>query len=491
MEQTETPFFDALVAYWHKGVVPYHTPGHKQGRGAPRRLRETVGNPIFALDLSELEAPALDDDPEEVLHRAQRLASQAFGSDYTFFLTNGTTEGIHAMLMATLHPGEQVILARNVHRSVVAGLVLSGAAPIYVEPSFHPQLAIPTGLTPESVHNALAANPKVRAMLITYPSYYGLASDLGSTIHQASEHGVVVLVDEAHGPHLHFHPALPPSAMDLGADASAQSAHKLLGSFSGSSFLHIRERRISIRRVKTALRLIGSTSPSFLLLASLDCTRQQMALEGEQLLERTLALAQRARSAINAIPGLYCPGQEIVGSDGVAAYDPTKILVSVGGLGWTGAAAERYLRRNCGLQCELSDALNLLFLITIGDDDETVDRLVEGLRRLAAVPPPAEVRRTLANLRHLLGEQRPQVPPLRLLPREAVFAPQRPVPLQNSVGEICAEVLAPYPPGVPVICPGEEITAEAVEYLRAVKRAGISIPGAEDHRLETVKVVNG
>lgn len=488
-DQTQTPFFDAVVRYAEKRIIPFHTPGHKEGKGVDPRFRDFLGWNPFRIDLSELDAVELGHNPEAVLHQAQKLAAEAFGADYTFFLVNGTTSGIETMITAVCRPGDKVILPRNVHRSIIGGLILSGAIPIYIEPDVDLNLGIAMGVSVEKFERALKRHPDARAVLIINPNYYGVAWDIKRIVDLVHSYGKIVLVDEAHGPHLRFHPALPMDAMAAGADMAAQSTHKILGSMTQSSMLHVRAQRVRIARVKTMLRIIQSTSPSYLLFSSLDVARMQMATQGLEILERTMALADEARERINKIPGLYSFGREIIGKNGVFGLDPTKVTVSVKGLGLTGMMAENILRGQYGVQVELSDLFNVLFIISLGDTSEDIERLVQGLSDLAR--QQAGTAEKIHGLVDIAYRRRPPgLPRQRMSPREAVFARTRAVPFVHSAGRISAEILAPYPPGIPVICPGEEISKEIIEYLRLVKKAGIHIQGPEDIRLERVRVVD-
>lgn len=488
-DQTQTPFFDAVVRYAEKRIVPFHTPGHKEGKGVDHRFRDFLGWNPFRIDLSELDAFELGHNPEEVLHRAQKLAAEAFGADYTFFLVNGTTSGIETMITAVCRPGDKVILPRNVHRSIIGGLILSGAIPIYIEPEVDVNLGIAMGVSAEKFERALKRHPDARAVLVINPNYYGVAWDIKNIVDLVHSYGKLVLVDEAHGPHLRFHPDLPTDAMTAGADMAAQSTHKILGSMTQSSMLHVRAQKVRIARVKTMLRITQSTSPSYLLFSSLDVARMQMATRGREILDRTMALAAEARERINRIPGLYSFGREIIGRNGVFDIDPTKLTVSVKDLGFTGMMAENILRNQYGLQVELSDLFNVLFIISLGDTKEDVDRLVGGMEELVK-----QHTGTAEKIRHLVDiayhRRPPGLPRQRMSPREAVFARNRAVPFVHSAGRISAEILAPYPPGIPIICPGEEITKEIIEFLRLVKKAGIYIQGPEDVKLERVRVVD-
>ncbi len=494
IEQVETPYFDALLDYIEEKHVPFHVPGHKQGKGAHERIKSILGEKIFELDLcSGLEGIDDHSQPKAVLMEAEHLAAEAYGADQTFFLTNGSTQGNYAMLMAFAGHGEKIIIPRNAHRSIVSALILSGAIPVYVNPEVDDELHIAHNVTPESIERALIANPDAKAVLVVSPTYYGVTCNLRRIADIAHAHGKPLLVDEAWGPHFAFHPDLPESALSAGADACVTGMHKLLGSFTQSSMLHVRSERVNIAHVNSVLRVIQSTSPSCLLLASLDVARMQMATEGELLLSKAIALAEMARSELNCVKNLYSFGRDIIGRPGVADVDPTRLTVTVVGLGFSGYAVDRILRRNYGIQVELSDLFNVLFNITIGDSEEDVEKLVSALSDLALGDGSRWLDRSETRLGggHIRRARLPHQPEQSLSPREAFFSKHETVPLDKAIGRICAEIVASYPPGIPALSPGEIITRELVDYLKTELAAGIYIQGPEDPTLSTIKVVAG
>lgn len=481
--QDRAPILDAIEAYLGDRVTGFHTPGGKGGRGLHPRLRDRIGTAALELDLGLM--GELDNlfDPKSCIAEALDLAARLWGADRSFYAINGTTCAIQAMIMAAAGPGEKIVIPRNAHRSVAAALILGGAAPLFVMPGWQPDLALPTAPAPADLDRVLAANPDARAALVTSPTYYGLCADLPGLAAVAHARGVPLLVDEAHGAHLGFDPRLPPGALACGADAAAQSTHKLLAAMTQCSMLHLRGGRLDADRIAVMLQLVQTTSANYLLLASLDVARMQMALDGGRLMGRTVDLAERARTAIDAIPGLSCPGAEIVGAHGVSGLDPTKLTVRVAGLGLDGPAAERILRREHRVQAELSDPGNLLFLVTLGDSADDLDRLVEALRRLARDHPggpcaPASV-----------GPP-PPLPAQAMTPREAFFARKRSIPLGDAAGRVSGETITFYPPGIPLVWPGETIDGEVVERCRALLASGASVSGPQDRGLRTVQVVD-
>lgn len=484
-KQTDTPLLAAMKRYVNDGVVPFHTPGHKQGKGMHAELEKFIGKEALALDLALMEE--LDDfyEPYGCIKDAQELAAQLYGADHSFFVINGTTGGIYAMILATAGPGEKIIVPRNAHRSIIGGIILSGAIPIFMQPEIDHELGIAMGVTPETVKAAVTEHPDAKAVLIINPTYYGVATDLKQIVEIVHQCQMVVLVDEAHGPHLKFSHRLPLQALDAGADICAQSSHKIIGALTQASLVHCKEGRIRVPHLKAMLQLTQSSSPNYIMLASLDVARMQMATEGKKLIEASIELANWARQEINKIPSLYCFGEEKVGNPGVFEIDPTKVTVTVRGLGLTGAEAEKILRHEYKVQAELSDIYNLLFMITLGDRKEDVEILVAALADLALTygKPFDEARGSWINTSY------PETPQGVLSPRDALFGSTRMMPFDDSAGMICAEIVTFYPPGIPVLCPGEKITQEMIDYCRRLQDGGMHISGPEDCTLQIIKVV--
>ena len=482
----KTPLLAAMQAYLAEGAIPFHTPGHKMGKGAPAGLKELLGSRALAMDLTVI--PGLGDlfDRQGPIQDAQNLAAVLYGADASYFLVNGTTGGVYAMMLAAVGPGDKIILPRNVHRSVLGGLILSGAMPVFVQPEVDPVLQISMNVEAAAMERAIEAHPDAKAVLLVNPTYYGVVTDVKRIVDFAHKRSLPVLVDEAHGPHLHFSPLLPLSSLDAGADIVVQSTHKLLGSLSQTSLLHCRDGKISRQRLETMLQLVQSSSPNYLLLASLEAAVAQMADAGAVLTERSRRLAEETRRQINQISGLTCFGLEKVGTPGVFGLDATKLTVTVHELGVNGNDAALWLRRETGVQAELADWRNMLFLVTLGDDEASVGGLSEALTRLAAAPSTYPRRRTSEGVECLI----PQViAPQLLTPREAVFSFCERIDFQASGGRICAETVVSYPPGIPLLMPGERIMPEMVAYCRAARKQGFTILGPEDPTLQTIGVV--
>lgn len=345
--QAKTPILDALWECANKNHAPFYTPGHKRGQGISQQLVDCLGT-VFLADLPEL--PELDNlfAPQGVIQEAQELAAAAFGAEKTWFLVNGSTCGVEAAILATCAAGDKIILPRNVHYSAIAGLILSGAIPIFVYPEYDPELDIAHSITPAGVTNALQQHPDAKAVMMVYPTYYGVCGNVEAIASLAHQYNIPLLVDEAHGPHFAFHPELPTPALAAGADLTVQSIHKVLAAMTQASMLHVQGSRVDRDRVSKSLQLLQSTSPSYLLLASLDAARQQMAIQGRQLMARTLQLADSAKNRINQIPGLSVL-QPAKTTPGFIALDRTRLTVTVSGLGLTGFEADEIFHQELGV----------------------------------------------------------------------------------------------------------------------------------------------
>lgn len=492
MDQSKTPYFQALLDYVEAGVLPFHTPGHVQGVGMDLAFREFIGDNYCSIDLTPM--PGIDDllQPLESIKEAQELAAEAYGADNTFFLVNGSTSGNQCMMMTALNPGDKIAVPRNSHKSMLGGLVMSGAEPVYMPPAVDEELHMDHCVTPDTVARALEEHPDVKAVYLVSPTYYGVCADLASIERMVHAAGKLLLVDEAWGPHFQFHPDLPLSATQARADLCINSTHKMLSAFSQCAMLHQIGDRVPLDRLKAVLKMFLSTSPNLPMVASLDVARKQMATEGETLLTRTIDLANETRARINRIGGLYCFGPELKERPGVFDLDPTKIAVTVKDLGYTGYEASELLRHRYNIQVELADLFNVVALVTIGTTSAAADRLVFAFEELAREDRPLDMYAPSGILDRRLsrGSYRlPGIPPMRMLPRDAFLASTEFVPFRTSAGRICAETISPYPPGIPVISPGEELTQAIVDYLRLEIKAGVRIQGTYDDELKVVRVV--
>lgn len=482
MKQIETPLFSSLLEHAKKNPIQFHIPGHKKGNGMDPTFREFIGDNALSIDLINI-AP-LDDlhHPKGKIKQAQDLAAKAFGADHTFFSVQGTSGAIMTMVMSVCGPGDKIIVPRNVHKSVLSAIIFSGATPIFVHPEIDSELGISHGITTNAVKEAILNNPDAKAVLVINPTYFGFVADLKSIVELAHSHGLAVLVDEAHGVHIHFHNELPISAMQAGADMAATSVHKLGGSMTQSSILNVREGIVNVHRVQSVLSMLTTTSTSYLLLASLDVARKRLATVGEDLLTTTIRLANNARNKINLINGLYCPGYDLVGKEATFNFDPTKILISVKKLGITGHDVEVWLRERFNIEVEMSDLYNVLCILTPGDSEEDIQQLIHALEVLVT---EFEISEHNTNL----NVEIPTIPNLAVSPRDAFYSETESVPLEDSVGRIIAEFVMVYPPGIPIFLPGEEITLENLVYIKKNIEAGLPVQGPEDEELLTLKVL--
>ncbi|MEH2116287.1 aminotransferase class I/II-fold pyridoxal phosphate-dependent enzyme [Nostoc sp.] len=487
LNQNQTPLLDALKANAARPHAPFYTPGHKLGEGISQPLADLLGKAVFRADLTEL--ADLDNlfAPQGVIQEAQQLASEAFGASQTWFLVNGSTCGIEAAILATCGTGDKIILPRNVHSSAIAGLILSGAIPIFLNPEYDPVLDIAHSITPNAVQSALQQHPDAKAVLVVYPTYYGVCGDLSAIANITHQYNIPLLVDEAHGAHFAFHPELPTPALAAGADLTVQSIHKVLGAMTQASMLHIQNNRIDSDRISKALQLVQSTSPSYVLLASLDTARQQMALHGKMLMSRTLQLADEARTRISQIPQLSILEMPPLGeSPGFMALDKTRLTVTVSALGLTGFEADEILDKKFGVTAEFASLQHLTFIISLGNTSADIEQLVQSFTTLAK-----EYRRTDLTVKNQVWQNLDKILDyaLKLSPREAFFAVSETLPLSQANKRICAEIICPYPPGIPVLMPGEFITKSVLEYLQQIQAMGGFISGCNDISLKTLKVV--
>jgi lysine decarboxylase len=484
LSQYETPLFTGLIEHAKKNPIQFHIPGHKKGAGIDPEFRNFIGDNALSIDLINI--GPLDDlhAPKGMIKKAQDLAAEAFGADYTFFSVQGTSGAIMTMVMAVCGPGDKIIVPRNVHKSVMTAIVFSGATPIFIHPEIDKNLGISHGITTDAVEKALEQNPDAKGVLVINPTYFGVSADLKKIVEIAHSYNVPVLVDEAHGVHIHFHEELPLSAMQAGADMAATSVHKLGGSMTQSSVLNVKEGLVSPRRVQSILSMMTTTSTSYLLLASLDVARKQLATKGRELIEDTINLANYTREKINEIANIYCIGKEILGSKATFDYDPTKLIIPVYELGLTGYDVEKWLREKYQIEVELSDLYNILCIITPGDTKQEVDMLITALQELSdsfQLKMAAHDKKERILL--------PDIPVLALTPRDAFYAKTEIIPLEESAGRIIAEFVMVYPPGIPIFIPGEIISEDNLTYIKKNLDVGLPVQGPEDPSLKTLRVI--
>lgn len=477
--QNKTPLFDALKEYDKRQVIPFDVPGHKHGKGIPE-FAEFVGNKVLEIDVNSMKSLDNISSPISVIKEAEELMADAYYSDHAFFLVNGTSAGVQAMIMSVCNPGEKIIMPRNAHKSAINGLILSGAIPVYVQPETNDRLGIAMGVSVESVERAIAKNPDVKAVFLINPTYYGAISDIKAIIKIAHKHGMAVVVDEAHGAHFGFHDELPPGAMELGADMAAVSLHKTGGSLTQSSVLLLNEGFIDKNHVKTILNLTQTTSASYLLMSSLDVARKMLVVRGKEVFSKILGLTRWAREEINKINGLYAFGKELVGEPGVCNFDETKLGINVAGLGITGFKAYDILRDEYNIQVELGDVFNILAVVSVGDDETSLKMLIDALRDMSQKYKSSEMK---------FGKVTLENPEVIVSPRDAFYASKKFIRLEDAEGEISGESIMAYPPGIPIVTPGERISCEMINYIKYIKNQHSLITDTEDPNVKYIKVL--
>jgi arginine decarboxylase len=485
LDQTRAPILDTLSAYLARGVYPFHTPGHKGGRFTPPELVELWGSATLAYDLPAMTATDNTLHPTHCVKEAQELAAEVFGAAATFYLGMGASTGIAAMVLAAVPPGETILLPRNVHRSVASALVLSGARPKFLHHDVLPECGA-LGLSAETVEAAIKEAPKPAALLLTRPTYYGLARTLEPIAAVCRRHGVALLVDEAHGPHLKFlPPGAPTPALDAGADLVAQSCHKTLGSLVGTAQAHVgHSSPVGPEQVRDALNFLQTTSPNYLQLVSLDANRRWLAQEGAALFAGAVNQAAALADQINRMPGLKVLSTDDDPRLADHARDPLRLVINVAGAGWTGYDAELLLRHDYRVEDEMSDWFNVVLVTSPGDDGAARERLLAGLKQVSDNPRP-QPQSSIAQSSRLL---QPAIPPLAMTPREAALGPKQPIALDASVGRVCAESVMFYPPGIPLLMPGEVVTAEILDVCRELLAGGAHCY-ASDPTLGSIRVV--
>ncbi|NEO56274.1 MAG: aminotransferase class I/II-fold pyridoxal phosphate-dependent enzyme [Okeania sp. SIO3B5] len=556
LDQTKAPIIQTLKSLTQKSHAPFYAPGHKQGKGIPQPLNDLLGKKVFLADLPEL--PELDNlfAPESVIKEAQELAAETFGALQTKFLVNGSTTGIIAGIIATCGNGDKIILPRNIHQSVVSGLIISGAIPIFIHPEYDSDWDIALSITPESIAQTLAKHPDAKAVMVIYPTYHGVCGDIAAIAQEVHKYNIPLLVDEAHGPHFAFHPELPTPALVGGADLTVQSIHKVLGAMTQASMLHLGSKRIDSYRLSQALQMLQSSSPNYLLLASLDAARQQMALFGQELMSQTLELARDARNRISQLPNFSVFDKEIRSltnspgnsdlltnnegkklpfsikgrrnngmgyktssnyrypvddgvlypedrrnnsllpsascplpfpiNSGFVALDQTRLTVKVSDIDLSGYEADEILHQKLGVTCELPSFKSLAFIISLGNTKADIDQLIDALVNLAE--------QNCRNKFNQLTDFKTEIDDylidssIPFSPRDAFFAQKDYLPIEKSLGCISAELICPYPPGIPVLMPGEIITQQHLKILEQVRALGGIITGCSDPTLKTIKV---
>ena len=476
--QAASPLFEALSMYRASRVVPFDVPGHKQGRGTPE-LTEFLGKQCLSIDVNSMKPLDNLSHPTSVIKEAEALAAEAFGADAAFFMVGGTTSAVQAMIMSVCKGGDAIILPRNVHKSAINALILCGIKPVYVDPGTDPRLGISLGMSAEDVEAAVKSCPHAKAVFVNNPTYYGVCPDLRRIADITHAAGMALLADEAHGTHFYFGEGLPLPAMAAEADMSSVSMHKTGGSLTQSSLLVVKSGRVDPSYVRTVISLTQTTSASYLLMSSLDIARKALATNGSETFRKVLDLAMYAREEINAIGGYYAFSREIINGRDAFDFDATKLSVHT--LGLAGIEIYDILRDGYGIQIEFGDAANMLAIISVGDNRYAIERLVSSM---------SEIKRLNGREGQCLWDHEYIAPVVMLSPQEAFYAKRRAVPLASSGGEISSEFVMCYPPGIPILAPGELITPDALGYIAYAKAKGSLVMGPKDMTLENIEVVN-
>jgi lysine decarboxylase len=486
-DQNEAPILEAMAKFLEKESTAFGVPGHQSGKGAADDVKQLIGEAAFKADCTPLKG--LDDrrERQRVRQRAERLAAQAWGADHCFFSSNGSSLSNHAALLCVAAPGDKVLVQRSSHKSVLAALLVTGVEPVWLEPEFDEEWGISHGVPVGEVERQLAAHPDARAVLITSPTYYGVVPDLERLAALCHQHGKPLIVDEAWGPHFPFHPEMPRHALHAGADMTLGSIHKTMAGLTQASILLLKSELIPADVFNLAFDAFETTSVNSLILASMDAARRDYATRGEELVGRTLALARQTREAISAIDGLKVMGREVLSGDARSEMDETKVLIDVGALGVTGYACDEWLTNTKNLVVELSDERRIELCFTVGHDQQSVDTLVKSLQALPAFAAgPLEDCQRWPRPLPTHAELRSEA---LMTPSQAFHAPSTRVPLDEAAGRIAAEMLSPYPPGIPRVFPGERITPAQVEFMRVSYELGAFALDASDLELKTVRVV--
>ena len=476
--QDRAPVLEALEHFKARRVVPFDVPGHKRGRGNPE-LVDFLGEKCLSVDVNSMKM--LDNlcHPISVIREAEELAAEAFGAAKAFFMVGGTTSSVQAMVLTAAKRGEKIILPRNVHRSVINAMILSGAVPVYVNPQTDERLGISLGMRLADVERAIAAHPDAKAVFVNNPTYYGICSNLRAIADLAHAHGMLLLADEAHGTHFYFHENLPEAAMHAGADMASISMHKSGGSLTQSSMLLVGE-RVHEGYVHQIINLTQTTSASYLLLVSLDISRRNLAIHGHEMIEKVIHQVEYARDEINAIGDYYAYSRELIDGDAVCDFDVTKLSIYTRSIGLAGVEVYDVLRDEYDIQTEFGDIANLLAYVPVGDRPKDIERLVAAL---------AEIRRNYRKDSSKMLKAEYIDPEVVAAPQEAFYAEKESLPIAETAGRVCSEFVMCYPPGIPILAPGERITDEILAYIRYAKKQGCQMTGPEDMSIRRLNVM--
>lgn len=478
MDQNRMPIYEALQRFKIERVVPFDVPGHKRGKGN-LELTEFLGEKCMSVDVNSMKP--LDNlcHPVSVIREAELLAADAFGAAHAFFMVGGTTSAVQSMVLTACKSGDKIILPRNVHRSAINALILSGATPVYVNPQVDKRLGISLGMCLDELERTILENPDAKAVLVNNPTYYGICSDINGIIELAHSHGMLVLADEAHGTHFYFDENLPMAAMHAGADMAAISMHKSGGSLTQSSFLLL-GKDMNADYVRQIINLTQTTSGSYLLLSSLDVSRKNLALHGEEIFEKVRNLADYARQEINKIGDYDAYSKELIDGNSIYDFDVTKLSINTLNVGLAGIEVYDLLRDEYGIQIEFGDIGNILAYVSVGDRERDIERLVSAL---------AEIRRRFKKERTGMLDHEYINPQVETTPKQAFYGEKISLPIMESEGRVCGEFVMCYPPGIPILAPGERITKDILDYIQYAKGKGCFMTGPEDMKIERLNVI--
>ena len=478
MDQSRAPIHEALEKFRKKRVVPFDVPGHKRGRGN-KELKDFLGETCVGIDVNSMKP--LDNlcHPVSVIKEAEQLAAEAFGAAHAFLMVGGTTSAVQTMILSVCTRGDKIILPRNVHRSVINAMVLCGAVPVYVNPDVDQRLGIALGMKVSQVEEAIKENPDAVAIFVNNPTYYGICSDIRSIVKLAHDNEMYVLADEAHGTHFYFGENLPIDAISAGADMAAVSMHKSGGSLTQSSILLI-GKELHEGYVRQIINLTQTTSASYLLLSSLDISRRNLALRGREIFAQVMDLAEYARKEISHIGGYYAYSSDMINHDSIYDFDKTKLSIYTLDIGLAGIEVYDKLRDEYDIQIEFGDMGNILAYLSIGDRRQDIERLASSL---------AEIKRLNSRGKEGLMPYEYISPELAVSPQAAFYADKEQLDIQDTAGRICSEFLMCYPPGIPILAPGEMITDEILDYIIYAKEKGCSITGPEDPDIKKLNVL--
>lgn len=481
IEHDQVPLLDALRLYSQKDISCFDVPGHVRNQGVDI-LNKYFGNEIMKMDINS--SPLMDNiaNPNGIIKDAQDLLAKAYGSDEAFFITNGTTQAIHVMILSSINQGDKVLLPRNIHKSVINALILCGGVPVFIQPEYDYEFGISLNLSVDQIKKSLEENSNIKALFLLNPTYYGACTDLEEVVKMCHKKSILVLVDEAHGAHFPFHKDLPPSSIRVGADMSAVSIHKTGGALTQASALLVNNKNIDSKKVLQTINILQSTSASYLLMSSIDGARYNLMVNGEAQLSKALNLSRYAKSKLSKIKGIKVTSSNIMKNEGVNFLDETKLCINVKGLNLTGFEVYDLLYQEFSIQVELGDLYNILALVSIGTTKGDIDRLVKSLSIIAQMHSKNTLLKQI--------EIKRVNPKIKLSPREAFYSNKESIDIKKSKGKICAESIMAYPPGIPIIAPGEVITEEIIDYINLLKENNAYLTDMKDKTLKTILIVS-